>query len=475
MGRFRAVLVIGVCMLVGACACACAEVKPNSLFSDNAVLQQGISVPVWGTAADGEKVTVTFQDQRVSTKARGGKWMVRLKPLKAGGPYAMTIEGSNRIELKNVLVGEVWVCSGQSNMGWTLKDSTGGAEAIAASKDPMLRLLSVAPHPSDVPEDDVNSKWLEAGPETTGWFSGVGYFFGRDLRKALNVPVGLINASYGGTRIQTWMSARVLKPTPEMDAMLKDWPEWAQKPNYCTVLYKAMIHPLLHYAIRGAIWYQGEGNAGEAFRYRTLMPDMIRNWRDDWEQGDFTFLMVQLAPYQKIVTEPEESMWAELREAQLLTAQHCPNTGMAVITDYGDPDDIHPKRKEPVGARLALAARAIAYGEKIVYGGPAYRSVAFKGNRAILEFDSVGSGLVAKDGDLTGFTIAGEDRKFHNANATIVGDRVVVSSPDVPKPAAVRYGWSNCPVVNLFNEEGLPASPFRTDDFPMLTNPTGAK
>jgi sialate O-acetylesterase len=475
VGRIGSVLILVFLVMLAASVCASAEVKPNSLFSDNAVLQRGMAVPVWGTAANGENVTVTFQNQHVSTTAKDGKWMVRLKPLEAGGPFTMTIEGSNKIELKNMLVGEVWACSGQSNMGWTLKDSAGGEQAMAASKDPMLRLLSDRPNPSDVPVEDVNSNWLEAGPESTSWFSGIGYFFGRDLRKALNVPVGLINASYGGTRIEAWMSARVLKPTPEMDAMLKQWPEWAQKPNYATVLYKGMIHPLLPYAIRGVIWYQGEGNAGEAYKYRTLFPDLIRNWREDWGQGDFPFLFVQLAPYTAVVAEPEESVWAELREAQLLTSIHCPNTAMAVITDYGDPVDIHPKQKEPVGARLALAARAIAYGEQIVYRGPLYRSVAFKGSRAVLEFDSVGGGLVAKDGDLKGFTIAGEDRKFRNAVATIVGHRVVVSSPDVPKPVAVRYAWASCPVVNLYNKEGLPASPFRTDDFPILTKPADAR
>lgn len=476
---------LAVFALATICVCASADVKPNSLFSDNSVLQQGMPVPVWGTASDGERVTVTFQDQRVSTTAADGKWMVRLRPLKAGGPFSMTIKGANTVEIRNVLVGEVWVCSGQSNMGWCLKDSDGGEQAIAASADPKLRLLFDKPNASDLPLDDVNSKWLEARPDTTPYFSGVGYFFGRDLRKALNVPVGLINASYGGTRAEAWMSERVLKPTPEMNKFLEALDEPVRRQNEVTVLYKGMIHPLIPFAIRGVIWYQGESNAGEAFKYRTLFPDLIRNWREDWGQGDFPFLFVQLAPFWKINPEPEESGWAELREAQLLTSRSCPKTAMVVITDCGHPDEIHPKKKEPVGARLALAARAVAYGEQIVYQGPLYKSVAFKGNRAIVEFDNIGGGLIAGDVDMptvsgtefpkhpacTGFTIAGEDRKFHNATARIVHDRVVVSSPDVPRPVAVRYGWANCPIANLYNKEGLPASPFRTDDFPMLTNP----
>lgn len=455
--------------------CASAEVRPNSLFSDNAVLQRGLPVPVWGTASDGETVTVTLQGQRVTTTSRNGKWMLRLKPLEAGGPYTMTIEGSNRVELRNVMVGDVWVCSGQSNMEFTLDRCAEKDEATAASADPMLRLLKVPRKPADQPIDDAGVQWVAAGPETTGSFSGVGYFFGRDLRKALGVPVGLIDAAYGGTRIQTWMGERSLRPTEAMNDVLEKWPEWARDRNRVCVLFNGMICPLIPYAIRGVIWYQGEGNTGEACAYRTWFPDMIREWREDWGQGEFPFLFVQLAPYLKIETEPGESHWAELRESQLLTSLNCPNTAMAVITDYGDQEDIHPQHKEPVGGRLALAARALAYEEKIVFGGPVYRSVTFRGNRAVLDFDSVGGGLLARDGELSGFTIAGEDRKFHNASAGIVGSRVVVHSPNVARPVAVRYGWANYPVVNLFNLEGLPASPFRTDDFPMITRPRDKK
>jgi sialate O-acetylesterase len=232
-----------------------------------------------------------------------------------------------------------------------------------------------------------------------------------------------------------------------------------------------MIGPLVPFAIRGAIWYQGEGNSSRAYQYRALLPAMIKNWRDDWGQGQFPFLIVQLAPYMKIQAEPMESAWAELREAQTMTAFKHPNCGLAVITDAGEEDDIHPRLKQPAGARLALAARAIAYGETIEFSGPLYKSMKVAGNKAILTFDHLGGGLVAKDGALKGFTIAGEDRQFHNAEAVIEGTTVVVSSSRVAKPAAVRYGWANFPVVNLWNKAGLPAPPFRTDDWPGITHP----
>lgn len=499
MGRIFSVL-LALAML--SASAAFAEVKPHALFSDNAVLQQGVSVPVWGTANDGEKVTVKFEGQEVSTTAQGGKWMVRLKPLKAGGPFTMTIAGENTIELKNVLVGEVWVCSGQSNMQWPVSASANPQETIANSKDPMLRLFTVPRQATPEPLSDVRGNWVECAPETVPGFSAVGYFFGRDLRKALNVPVGLINTSYGGTPAEAWTNRRALEAIPELRGMVdqyaqavKNFPQLLERhkeavekakvegkepprapvdpmrsPHSPGGLYNAMIAPLIPYAIKGVIWYQGESNAGRAYQYRTLFPAMIRNWREDWGQGDFPFLFVQLAPFMKIVTEPEESAWAELREAQLLTLK-TPKTGMAVTTDVGDPNDIHPKQKEPVGARLALAARHIAYGERIVYSGPIYKSMKVEGNKIVLTFDHVGSGLVAKGGDLKGFTIAGEDRKFYNAQAEIKGNTVVVSCPQVERPVAVRYGWANCPVVNLFNKEGLPASPFRTDDFPMVTGP----
>ena len=455
------IVVIAFAVLAGA---AVAEVKPHGLFSDNCVLQHGMSVPVWGTADSDEKVRVEFQGQKVSCVTKDGKWIVRLRPLKPGGPFAMKI---NDLEIKNVLVGEVWVCGGQSNMQFGLSSCAGGKDAIAGSADSELRLVNMESKASGTPLCDLKDKWVECGPQTVGGFSGVGYFFGRDLRKALKTPVGLIDSAIGGTLVQAWTSRKTLG--------LPDDPNYTEtgrnEMNQPSVFYNAMIHPLLPFAIRGVIWYQGESNAGEAFRYETLFSNMIRDWRQSWGEGDFPFLFVQLAPYGAIVDQPRESAWAELREAQFLTSRSVPNTGMAVITDFGHPGDIHPIWKEPVGARLALAARALVYGEKLVHEGPVFKSMEVKDNRAVLTFDNVGSGLEAKGGDLTGFAVAGEDHKYHNARALIVRDKVLVSATEVSKPVAVRFGWADCPVVNLFNKDGMPACPFRTDDFPMVTAP----
>lgn len=490
-----------------------ADVVPHALFSDNMVLQQGADAPVWGTADDGEKVTVVFQDQTASTNAAGGKWKVTLKALSPGGPAEMTIRGKNTITLKNVLVGEVWVCSGQSNMAMTVNRCHDAEAVIARSANPKIRLFTVPRKGADEPQSDVDGSWSECGPDTVPGFSGVGYFFGKHLQEKLDVPVGLINSSYGGTPAESWTSRPKLAAKPELRPILdgyaeavKRYPEalkryenalaqWKKQaaearkegkrrrgraprppmgPNHPKRpggLYYAMICPLQPFAVRGAIWYQGEANAGRAYQYRTLLPTMIECWREDWGQGDFPFLIVQLAPFMKIVDEPAESAWAELREAQMIVMQCVPNTATAVITDVGEENDIHPKKKQPVGDRLAIAARALAYGEKIEYSGPVYKCMKVEDGTAILSFDHLGGGLVVKGDKLTGFTICGEDRKFVNAEATITGDTVVVSSPEVPKPVAVRFGWANFPVVNLWNKADLPASPFRTDDFPGVTGP----
>ncbi len=446
-------------------------VKPVSLFTDNAVLQQGISAPVWGTAADGERVTVRFQGQEVSTTAKDGKWLVRLKPLKPGGPFTMTIAGSNTIELKNVLVGEVWFCSGQSNMQWPLRATTNAASAIAASTDPQMRLFTVPNIPVAAPVSEVQSNWVECKPETVPDFSAIGYYFGRDLRKALGVPVGLINTSWGGTRVEAWASLPALETLPDWSESVTAINDYGKDPNHPAVLYNGMIAPLIPYAMRGAIWYQGESNAGEAYRYEQRFTRMIQNWREDWGQGDFPVLFVQLAPFGPIANNPGDSAWAELRESQLLTSIHCPNTAMAVITDYGDSADIHPQAKEPVGARLALAAQATTYGKSVEFKGPRFESMTVKGDRAVLRFTDAPGGLEAKGGVLTGFAVAGEDRRFHNATARIVDDKVVVSSGSVTNPVAVRYAWADCPIANLFARGGLPATPFRTDNWPLATAP----
>jgi len=477
--------------ILASCTAVHADVRLPALFSDNMVLQQGMRVPVWGWADNDEEVTVAFRGKEVRTTAKDGKWMVRLPAQKAGGPETLEARGRNTVKISNVLVGEVWVCSGQSNMEWPLNRSWQPEPDIAASANPNLRLFLVPKLKSNTPKDDVQAAWKAASPETTRGFSAVAYYFARDLQKALGgVPVGLIGTYWGGSPAEVWMSQAFLESRPgykqdilggyeaalrkaqaSTDGKIKP-PGW--KP---AELYNGMIAPLIPFAIKGAIWYQGESNAGRAEQYRDLFPDMIRNWREDWKQGDFTFLAVQLAPWdrnrkrplEEITATPVESDWAELREAQWLATRLLPNVGMAVITDVGDKDDIHPTKKQPVGARLALAAQGIAYKKKIEYSGPIYRKMTVKGGKAIVSFDHARSGLEARDGKLQGFAICGPDRKFVWADAAIEGGRVVVSSPSVSEPVAVRYGWADYPVVNLYNKEGLPASPFRTDDFPMVS------
>lgn len=470
-----------------------ADVRLPALFSDGMVLQQGMRVPVWGWAHEGEAVTIRFRGQIVKTTAKDGQWMVNLRSLKPGGPDTLTVEGRNRIVLKDVLVGEVWVCSGQSNMEWPLERTFEPEQAIAAAHFPDIRFFKVPKTKLASPTNDTAAAWAPCSPETARSFSAVAYYFARDLQRARAVPVGLIGSYWGGSPAEAWMSEKALaRDTSYKQELAKHYDQiWSahdeamrkwelarkegkqpQAPNWkLSQLYNGMIAPLIPYAIRGAIWYQGESNAGRAHQYRTLFPDMIQNWRSDWGQGNFPFLAVQLAPFKAIQSEPGESDWAELREAQWLATTALPNVGMAVITDVGEEKDIHPRKKAPVGERLAIAARGIAYGEKLEYSGPIYKNIKVTGNQAILSFAHVGRGLESRGGPLTGFAICGKDKKFVWGKAEIRGDTVVVSSPKVSRPVAVRYGWADFPVVNLWNKDGLPASPFRTDDFPMITAP----
>lgn len=470
--RVRSVFRLATLFVIGGslAAAAHADVKPNALFSAGAVLQQGIKVPVWGTAKDGEKVTVKFQGQEVSTTAKDGRWKVELAPLQASAePSELTISGDNTIKIPGVLVGEVWIASGQSNMQWSVNQSDNPKQTVAESANPKIRLITIPRRATPEPQNDVDAKWVACGPETVGDFSAVAYFFGRDLQKQLNVPVGLISTNYGGTPAEAWTSKESLAAEK---SLTRYHGSATDKPNSPSGLYNAMIYPLVPYAIRGAIWYQGESNAGQAYEYRTLFPTMIKDWRAQWKQGDFPFLLVQLAPFMKIDYEPKDFAWAELRDAQLYATQSLPSVGMAVITDVGDALDIHPKWKAPVGGRLALAARALAYGEKIPYSGPEYYQQQIDGDKIVLSFKHTDGGLTSQGaGALYGFTIAGEDKKFVNAHAEIQGDKVVVWSPLVKKPVGVRFGWANYPLVNLWNGAGLPASPFRTDDFPYSTKP----
>ncbi len=474
-----------------------ADVKLPALISDGMVLQQGIDVPLWGWADEGESVTVEIQNQKITAATKDGQWMVRLKPLKAGGPFTLTVSGKNKIELKNVLVGEVWICSGQSNMQWQLRQTDNAEAEIANAKYPMIRLFTVPRLEVDAPVTDVKSGWKETSPETVATFSAVGYYFGRDLHKARNVPIGLINNAVGGSPAESWTSNGVLNGDAEYKqfaadytkrmetyekAMAKYWedaekakaenkpaPRAPGRPWMPSGLYNGMLAPLAPYAIKGAIWYQGESNATRAYQYRRLFPTMISNWRAIWGQGDFPFLFVQLAAFGPNGTKVGESDWAELREAQLMTLSTSPKTGMALAIDVGTYDDIHPRNKQPVGARLALSARSVAYGEKIVHSGPVYKSMKIEGDKVALSFNHIGDGLEARGGELKGFIIAGDDKVWREAKAEIKGKSVIVSSPEVSKPVAVRYAWIKYPTCNLYNKEGLPATPFRTDDWPGVT------
>ena len=509
----RVVLILSLVLLLVNVGAVFADVKLPAVISDNMVLQRGMEVPIWGWAEPGENISVmaSWQGRGCSTKAdKDGKWMVKIFQSIAGGPFEITIVGKNTIKIENVLVGEVWVCSGQSNMQMSVRSSAMAEQEIAAADYPDIRLFTVERKVAEQPQSDCTGSWASCSPQTVPAFSAVAYYFGRKLHKELNVPVGLIHTSWGGTPAEAWTSKDVLELDVEFEPILKRYSdvvakypqakrEYEQKmnewekavaragaegkepprkprapigpvnPHSPAGLYNAMIAPLIPYGIRGAIWYQGESNAGRAYQYRKLFPAMIANWRNDWGQGDFSFLFVQLANFMAVNPEPVESAWAELREAQLMTLS-LPNTGMAVIIDIGEANDIHPKNKQDVGKRLALWALGGSYGKKLEYCGPIYKSMRVEGNKIILHFDHVGGGLVAGGGGpLKGFAIAGADRKFVWADAKIDGDTVVVSSDKVSEPAAVRYGWADNPVCNFYNKEGLPASPFRTDDWPGIT------
>lgn len=527
-------------LLAIAPSAASAKIVPACLFTDNAVLQQKQADPVWGTADPNEPITVSIAGQSVKTTAGGdGKWTVQIGPLNAGGPYTLTIAGTpdDTLTLKNVLVGEVWICGGQSNMSFPLIEAANHDEALAKCADPLLHFAKVANTVALSPQSTVQAAWSETTPETARGLTAVGYFFGRQLRKALNVPVGLINDNWGGTPAQAWMSRAALEANPDFKHHLDEevaYPDQYNKlleryqaaqarfveaktkytadaaaataagapaptppvaprapipydknPYGAMHLYNGMLAPVIPYGIKGAIWYQGESNAGLAYEYKTLFPAMITDWRKNWGEGDFPFLFVQLAPFQAISsTAVDHSDWAELRESQRLTLTALPNTGMAVITDEGAIGTIHPKRKEPVGVRLSLIALAQTYGKSIEYSGPVLDSATVEGSKIRVNFthanrmhaiqivDALDDGaLIASADKLVGFEIAGADKKYYAASALIDGSSVVVSSASVAAPVAVRYGWAKYPVANLSNGAGLPASPFTTDNWDWSTKP----
>ncbi len=464
-------------------ATAIADVKPHPLFTDNMVIQRDAEVSIWGKADVGEKVTVTLGSLTMMVEAdKDGNWKVKLPASKAAPSTTFLIEGKNKVEFKNVAVGDVWICSGQSNMEMSNTSSYDLDRVKAGAKNSNLRLFTVAKRSSTKPlndQDDLKhfSKWSESTPESIANFSAAAYHFGQNLQKSLGVPIGLIHTSWGGTPAESWTSIEALEAVEELNyygANAKKVAEQFEKDKKPVgshtpgALYNAMIHPLLPFAIKGAIWYQGESNAGKAYEYRTLFATMIQDWRTKWG-SEFPFYAVLLAPWH--AGDADGVSWAELREAQVYSTKKLKNVGVACIDDAGDLYDIHPRDKATVGNRLALAARAGTYGQKIAGSGPTYKDSKIDGEKAVITFDNLGGGLVAKYQTINGFTICGDDKYFYPATAKIVGSTIEVTSDRVKKPVAVRFAWKNYPVANLYNKDGLPAVPFKTDDFPWTTMP----
>jgi sialate O-acetylesterase len=472
-------------LAVSLTATAHADVKLASIFGDSMVLQRELPVPVWGWADAGEQVTVTFGDQTKQVAAdSNGRWQVNLDPLSADAEgRSLKVSGNNSIELKDVLVGEVWICSGQSNMEWGVGGSMNAKEETAAADHPMIRLFDVQGHlTSPVAKDTCPGQWNVCQPSSVGGFSAVGYFFGRRLQSELGVPIGLVGSNWGGTRIEPWTSPAGFHTVPELkdiaaqvDAYNESTQVQGQSPS---AIYNAMIHPLSPFAMRGAIWYQGESNGGEGESYFHKKQALVNGWRQIF-QPNLAFYWVQLANWKEPTDNPAGGDgWALIREAQR-KALEIDHTGMAVIIDIGEANDIHPRNKQDVGWRLAQWALHQTYGrENLVPSGPLYKSHRVEGSSIRVSFEHVGDGLMigskeglqptkeVADGKLQRFAIAGADKQWHWAEATIDGDDVIVSSPQVAEPVAVRYAFSMNPTgANLYNREGLPASPFRTDEW----------
>jgi len=463
---------------------ASADVTLPPVLGSGMVLQRDLPVPVWGWADAGEKVSVTFAGQTKTTKAGDdGKWMVKLDPLKANSKAtSLTVTGNNKISLDNVLVGEVWICSGQSNMEWALRSSMNAKEEVAAADHPQIRLFNVPGHTtSPLPKEKGAGSWQVCNPKSATGFSAVGYFFGRRLQKELGVPVGLVGSNWGGTRIEPWTTLAGFESVPELSKIADQVKNYKADTKVGggspSAIYNSMVHPLAPFAMRGGIWYQGESNGSEGVTYYHKKHALVNGWRKVFQNKDLAFYWVQLANFQKENENPAGGDgWAKIREAQT-QALDIPGTGMAVITDIGAANDIHPRNKQDVGWRLAQWALHQTYGKKnVVPAGPLFKSQKVEGDSIRLSFNYVGKGLMVgkktgleptmevKAGKLSHFAIAGEDKKWFWAEATIDGETVVVKSSDVPKPVAVRYGYTMNPAkANLYNKEGIPASPFRTD------------
>jgi sialate O-acetylesterase len=514
MKSLRLILALG----LGCFAALRAELKLPAIIGDHMVLQQKLANPIWGWDTPGAKVTVTFAGQsHTATAAGDGKWTVKLAPVPANAtPQVITITGTSRVEINDVLVGEVWMCSGQSNMGFKLNSDWNGDLEAAASNLPNLRLISVPQVGTQELKTDFKGQWRASTPETARSFTAVGFLYGRYIHEILGVPVGLIDNAWGGSAAEAWIRRTTIENDPRFKALMDStvkreadlqsekgkadlaaaqakWKENVAKakaekkpappapPQYLTGnarpgnIFAGVVHPTLGYGLKGVIWYQGESNAGRAYEHATLFPFLIEQWRKEWGQGDFSFYWVQLADFKAEKALPGESDWAELRETQTKTMR-LPNTGQAVIIDLGEGKDIHPRNKHDVAARLVRWALVKDYGLKLPYRSPEFQSVDFAGNKATVTIDCFGSTLRAFDvAEARGFAICGEDRKWVWATGRVIApNKVEVTSDQVAAPVAVRYAWADNPVCNLFSNDGLPVTPFRTDDFDMITKPKPA-
>ncbi|MEQ1642708.1 MAG: sialate O-acetylesterase [Pyrinomonadaceae bacterium] len=512
MKSLKAIFLLGVFVIA-----APAEVRLPDVIASSMVLQQKQAVPIWGTAEPGEAVNITFSKiKKTAVADANGKWSIDLGKLTASfEPQTMTIVGKNTIELKDILVGEVWLVSGQSNMQRLLRETDNGEAVQAAANHPNIRLFNVSREVAFKKRQGKLGVWAACSPETVKDFSAAGYYFGIDLQKKLNVPIGLLNSSYGGSQAEAWTPVPYLNASPDLKqtvertkiweterekvrvdyaATIAKWrddqekaraagarpspspgvPDALRDYRIASSIYDGMIEPLIPFAIKGAIWYQGESNEARAEQYNILLPTMIRSWRERWGQGNFPFGIIQLPNYRAVKPEPEESAWSFIREAQRLTAINTPNTGLIVTIDIGEANDIHPKNKLDVGKRMAVWALKNVYGQKIA-DSPVLSKTEVKDGKIVLTFADVGDGLKIKDGDrLDEFAIAGVDKKWVWADAKIVGkNKVEVWSSKVADPRAVRYAFNSNPKhPTLTNNSGIPASPFRTDNW---LDPTAGK
>ncbi|MDX2186479.1 MAG: sialate O-acetylesterase [Opitutaceae bacterium] len=496
-------------MLILCSTAAAADLRLGPLFTDHAVLQQGRQVPVWGSADPGEAIEVAFSGQTVATKAdANGRWHIELQPLPVSSAGAtLTVTGKGRsVALADILVGDVWVCSGQSNMEWSVVESDRGPEEVAAAKFPLIRHIKVERTEATSPQSGVKTTggWKVCSPETAGEFTAVGFFFAREINSRVGVPIGLVNSSWGGSAIEPWLGAESYTSNPSLAHILPRWeanlafreqkrkehqeamekwkaaeaaaraankaftekqPEaWWELlyPMQPSTTYNGMIHPILPAAVRGFLWYQGESNAGRASEYGTLLKELVMSWRARFGAPDAPFYVVQLANFDG--DQPKGTDWALLRDQQS-SVLDLPATGVAITIDIGDKKDIHPRNKQEVGRRLALIARAEVYGHSVDYLGPTFAGAVREGTAMRVSFKHTSGALTARERPLTGFQIAGADKVFYPASASIKRDTVLVSAPEVKEPVAVRYAWINSPEANLYNGAGLPAVPFRTDNW----------